>query len=45
MGFQSYFNGQPAGHISDTNDPNDFEAFTEIRKKIADYIIAIDPNS
>jgi hypothetical protein len=30
--------------ISDTNDPNDFEAFNEIRKNIADYIIAIDPN-
>ena len=31
-------------HISDSNDPNDFEAFTRIRKDIADYIIAIDPN-
>jgi len=31
--------------ISDANDPNDFEAFTEIRKNIADYIAAIDPNS
>ncbi len=27
--------------ISPTSDPNDFEAFTEIRKKIADYIVLI----
>ena len=30
--------------ISESSDPNDFEAFTEIRKNIADYIVAIDPN-
>lgn len=31
--------------ISGSSDPDDFEAFTEIRKTIADYIVAIDPNS
>jgi hypothetical protein len=32
--------------ISGTSDPNDFEAFTSIRKTIAEHIIAVqDPNS
>lgn len=31
--------------ISDTNDPDDYEAFTTIRDKVADHIILLDPNS
>ncbi|MFC1677795.1 right-handed parallel beta-helix repeat-containing protein [Planctomycetota bacterium] len=28
-----------------TGDPNDFEAFTEIRQNVVDFIVAIDPNA